>query len=155
MEASDPPPPIKPALWNPDAAGAWSLLFTPAFGAFLHARNARVLGRLEEEAANWKWFYGTLAYLAVCILLALAPIPEGVFRLAGLAVLLTWYFTTAKKQVTFVKETLGRDYHRKGWRQPLLIGFGCLVGVLVASFLFNFALAFAYVMITGEPLFAD
>jgi hypothetical protein len=28
-----------PALWNPNAAAGWSLLFTPAFGAFLHARN--------------------------------------------------------------------------------------------------------------------
>ena len=29
-----------PPLWNPNAAGFWSLLFSPAFGAFLHAAAA-------------------------------------------------------------------------------------------------------------------
>ena len=28
-----------PALWNPNAAANWSLLFSPAFGAWLHMKN--------------------------------------------------------------------------------------------------------------------
>jgi hypothetical protein len=28
-----------PALWNPGAAASWSLLLSPAFGAFLHMKN--------------------------------------------------------------------------------------------------------------------
>jgi predicted amidophosphoribosyltransferase len=27
------------AIWNPNAASNWSLVFTPAFGSYLHARN--------------------------------------------------------------------------------------------------------------------
>lgn len=32
------------ALWNPNAAANWSLLFTPLFGAYLHMLNWRSLG---------------------------------------------------------------------------------------------------------------
>jgi hypothetical protein len=46
-----------PALWNPNAAAGWSLLFTPAFGAFLHSRNADAMGRHSEAKANKFWFY--------------------------------------------------------------------------------------------------
>jgi hypothetical protein len=50
------PPPTgpPPALWNPKAAAYWSLLFSPAFGAFVHARNADAMGRVDEAKANSK-----------------------------------------------------------------------------------------------------
>ena len=34
---------VAPALWNPNAAASWSLLFSPAFGAFLHMKNWQAL----------------------------------------------------------------------------------------------------------------
>ena len=81
------PPPIpagpasqSPALWNPNAAACWSLLFSPAFGAYLHARNAEALGRAEEAKANRVWFYLSIAYLAVAFVTNFIPaIPEGLF----------------------------------------------------------------------------
>ena len=33
-----------PALWNPDAAGAWSLLLTPIFGSVLVRKNWQAIG---------------------------------------------------------------------------------------------------------------
>jgi hypothetical protein len=44
-----------PALWNPGAAASWSLLFTPAFGAFLHMKNWEVLGESDKAAAAKTW----------------------------------------------------------------------------------------------------
>ena len=35
---------VAPPLWNPGAAMAWSLLFSPIFGAFVHMKNWQALG---------------------------------------------------------------------------------------------------------------
>ena len=42
---------VKPKLWNPNAATLWSLLFSPVFGAWIHAKNWEELGN-EEESRN-------------------------------------------------------------------------------------------------------
>lgn len=132
------PPPTSqsPALWNPNAAANWSLLFTPAFGAYLHSRNAEALGRTDEAKANKVWFYLSLGYLGFVFVsdFILPTIPEGLFRLAGLVLLLGWYFSLAKKQIRYVKETYRGGYDRKPWRKPLLIAFGCLIGAFVVLF---------------------
>jgi hypothetical protein len=41
-----------PALWNPNAAANWSLLFSPMFGAWLHMKNWAALGEPERAAAR-------------------------------------------------------------------------------------------------------
>jgi predicted RNA-binding Zn-ribbon protein involved in translation (DUF1610 family) len=54
-----------PIHWNPLTAARWSFwLFSPAFGAFLHAKNAESMGRAEEAKANWQCFYIALGYPA-------------------------------------------------------------------------------------------
>ncbi|MDB6124630.1 MAG: Uncharacterized protein JWQ71_3623 [Pedosphaera sp.] len=129
-------PPIpsysRPALWNPNAAACWSLLFTPAFGAYLHARNADSLGRAEEAKAHRVWFYVSLGYLGFVLVSVFIPaIPEAVFRGAAIGILMGWYFTQGQKQVQHVKETCQTGYQRRSWKKPLLIAFGCLVGYLI------------------------
>src|SRR5262249_50236839 len=47
--------PVLPKLWNPGAAAIWSLLFGPAFGAWLHAVNWGVLGKPWRATANAIW----------------------------------------------------------------------------------------------------
>ena len=37
-----------PALWNPNAASSWSLLFSPIFGAYLHMQNWQALGQPDK-----------------------------------------------------------------------------------------------------------
>lgn len=123
-------------LWNPNAAACWSLLFSPAFGAFLHARNADSLGRKEEAKANRVWFYISIAFLLFTLVTVFVPaIPNGIFRLVGLGLLLGWYFSLGKKQIAYVKDTWQDRYQRKPWTKPLLIAFGCLFGLFVALFI--------------------
>ena len=133
MNAPIPPNP-PPALWNPNAAACWSLLFTPAFGAFLHARNAESLGRAGEAKANRVWFYVSLAYLGFVLVSIFIPkIPDAGFGGVALGLLLGWYFSLGKKQIQYVKETWQDGYQRKPWAKPLLVAFGCLIGFLLLS----------------------
>jgi hypothetical protein len=123
------PADVPPKLWNPNAAANWSLVFTPAFGALLHAKNADSLGRIEEARANRVWVYVTVAYLAVTLVSIFIPaIPDGAFRVAGLVLLLSWYFSLAKKQARYVKESLHSQYERRSWIKPLLGALGSLLG---------------------------
>ena len=76
----------------------------PAFGAFIHARNAESLGRSDEAKANQKWFYGNLVFLGITLLSTLTPsLSDAPFRMVGLVILLVWYFALAKKQAKYVK----------------------------------------------------
>jgi hypothetical protein len=127
-----PPPPTTskpPALWNPSAAAGWSLLFSTAFGAFLHARNADAMGRPDEAKANRAWFYVTIAYCGLSLLPI--PLPRVLFELAPIGLLLGWYFTLAAKQIRYVKETWQDRYVRKPWTKPLIIAFCCLIGTFI------------------------
>jgi hypothetical protein len=129
------PPPTgpPPALWNPKAAAYWSLLFSPAYGAFLHARNADAMGRVGEAKANRRWFYVLIAYLGFTFvtIFIFIPIPQGLLELVPIALLFGWYLSLGKKQVTYVKETWRDGYERKSWKEPLLIAFGFLIGISI------------------------
>jgi hypothetical protein len=130
-----PPTTQPPALWNPNAAACWSLLFSPAFGAYLHARNAEVLGRADEAKSNKVWFYVSVAYLGFAFVTTFIPvIPDALFSLAAIVLLLGWYFSLGKKQIRYVKETWQDGYERKRWKKPLLIAFGCFIGAFFALF---------------------
>lgn len=53
-----------PPLWNPNAAANWSLLFSPAFGAFLHMKNWQALGQPNKATSAKVWFVLSLVVLA-------------------------------------------------------------------------------------------
>lgn len=102
-----------PALWNPDAAGAWSLLLTPIFGSALVRRNWQAIGDAAKARAGTIW-------LAVSILVfAFAVI---VFPLIGFPYIIVWYFAWQRPQTQYIRERWGKDYPRKGWATPLVIG---------------------------------
>jgi hypothetical protein len=119
-----------PALWNPNAAANWSLLLTPAFGAFLHMKNWQSLGDAKKAAASKTWF---IAVIVVFTLGALASglLPDGKFdglgRAVGIGMLIAWYFQSAREQVAVVKGRYGKAYPRKGWLKALALG---VLGVL-------------------------
>jgi uncharacterized membrane protein YfcA len=135
-----------PALWNPGAAASWSLLFSPAFGAFLHMKNWEALGEPDKAAGAKKWaviYIVTIVGLSVvgAFLPYNAAIP-GLLRLCGFVLLLSWYFVSGKPQLDFVKSRYGKQYPRKGWGQPLLIALGALIGfVLVVGVITGLAAA--------------
>lgn len=143
MNAQSPPeqPPTltaaaAPPLWNPNAAGCWSLLFTPAFGAYLHAQNAKSLGRDAEAKGNLTTFYLNLVYVvfALISIIFIPSIPQAAFTGTSIALLISWYVSFCKKQAQYVKETYGENYQRKSWGMPLLIGFAGLIVFFAIGF---------------------
>ena len=131
-----------PPLWNPNAAANWSLLLSPAFGAFLHMKNWEELGEPAKAAASKAWVIAVLAILVV-LPLAIALVPalsrlQNVSSPVGLVLLISWYVSSGRAQVRYVKERFGKDYPRRGWGRPLfmavlaLLGYVVVVGILAA-----------------------
>jgi hypothetical protein len=117
-------------------------VFSPAFGAFLHARNAQSLGRTDEAKANRIWFYASLAYFGFVLMSTFIPaIPNVVFSGAALGILLGWYISLGKKQIEHVKSRWQGRYTRKPWGKPLLIAFACLAGFMVVATLLSIVAA--------------
>lgn len=124
-------------LWNPNAAANWSLLLTPAFGAFLHAANWRALGRPDRAAANTVWFWVTVVFLAINIGTLLVPDSKTLsdaMRLGGAALLFGWYFSQGRPHAKFVESSLGGRYQRKSWATPLLAGFASTGAYIALAF---------------------
>jgi hypothetical protein len=140
-----------PALWNPEAAAGWSLIFTPIFGALLHRRNWLALGEPAKAGQQRAWIFATVMLLLLTVTLSvLLPEHRGVdvgARFAGLAILLAWYFSTAKHQRLYVEARFGKTYPRKSWTQPLLLGVLGLAGLLGLAFV----VALVVVLLTGLP----
>ncbi|MDB5933356.1 MAG: hypothetical protein JWQ01_700 [Massilia sp.] len=112
------------AIWNPSAAATWSLVFTPAFGAFIHMLNWQALGQPQQAAAARRWFYASLGLLTlqVCTRALNARLGSEPMLLhpVGLLFLLVWYFGAARQQARLVKARFGPDYRRKPWDSVLL-----------------------------------
>src|SRR6185295_3877185 len=101
--------PVRPRLWNPNAAANWSLLLTPAFGAYLHAMNWRTLGKPEHARTNMVWVWMTVVILMINFATLFMPdskTVDGLLRSAGLGLLVGWYVTQARSQMKYVKETI-------------------------------------------------
>jgi hypothetical protein len=126
-----------PRLWNPAAAGCWSLLFTPVF----HMKNWRALGNEEKAGQAKMWMIASLAILAGVVVASLV-LPESkqldqVARSVNIGLLMAWYVTSAREQQKLVKERFGKAYERRGWFKPiglaLLAVFGLFCVLLVVE----------------------
>jgi hypothetical protein len=106
-------------IWNPAAAARWSLLFTPAFGAFIHMRNWQALDQPERAQSARRWFHASLGVLMLQILTsalnARLRTEPMLLHPVGLLFLLVWYFAAARQQTLLVKARFGGDYRRKRW----------------------------------------
>jgi hypothetical protein len=129
-----------PALWNPNAASSWSLLFSPIFGAYLHMKNWQALGRPEKAAQCKNWVVGLIGFF---VLAAVAPfliknvaLVEGLGRFGGFALLITWYYSIGKSQQTYVFGRFGKTYPRRGWTMPLLAGVGIFAAFIAVAAVF-------------------
>ena len=112
----------KTELWNPNAAANWSFLFTMIFGACIHARNWRVLGKEELAKKSMYWMYGGIGAVILYLLL-----PESGFDYVLLiGPLLAWYFTMGKSQSKYLKAN-NIEYKPKSWAKPIGIGIVALI----------------------------
>lgn len=112
------------AIWNPSAATGWSLVFTPAFGAFIHMLNWQAMGQPERAASARKWLYASLLLLLLQITTRALNDRFGTEPLllhpAGLLFFVIWYFGAARQQSLLVRERYGARYRRKSWDSVLL-----------------------------------
>lgn len=127
-----------PELWNPGAAASWSLLFSPAFGAYVHMLNWQALGE-EKKAFHAKiWIAVYFVFLLFSLFgkgLITTPNAFGtITRFMGLAILLSWYFSSGKAQINYVKEKFGNEYPRRGWIALILaaISVWCVIFFVAA-----------------------
>lgn len=129
------PSETSPAIWNPNAAANWSLLFTPAFGALIHMKNWRALGEPARAATAKVWVIVSFVFLALVVLLGVVapdskPI-DAASRGGGLILLIAWYAGSGREQARYVKSRFGNGYVRRGWGRPLMIAFAALVALFV------------------------
>jgi hypothetical protein len=130
------------AIWNPNAAINWSIIFTPAFGSYLHALNWRSLGKEDQVKSAMGWFYFSLAMLVVYILMGIFMADEkaadGAARGLALLYLIIWYFSAGKAQTKYVKTEFSSDYPRRSWGKPLLIGIAAIACYFVLAVALGF-----------------
>jgi hypothetical protein len=128
------------AIWNPNAAANWSLLFSPAFGAYLHMRNWHALQEPAKAASAKGWFIASLIMLGVYVVLGfLFPNSKTVnaaTRGLALAYLLVWYFAAARGQVKYVNARFGTSYERRKWGKPLAVGALAIIGLFIVGIFF-------------------
>lgn len=125
------------AIWNPNAAVNWSLIFTPAFGAYLQMLNWRALGESEKAASSQNWFYVSLGMLAIYALMGVfmddsKAAVEGI-RGLGFLFLIVWYFSSGRAQNNYIKEKFGSSYIKKPWGKVLLIGVAAFFLFFIAA----------------------
>ena len=125
LEAHDGQP--SPPLWNPNAAGLWSLLFSPVFGSYLVLKNWQAIGAADKIQLGRLWLGVSVAMLIV----------SSLFPLGGFGYIIVWYFLWQSKQTEFVRARWGASYQRRGWAIPLAIAFGIALGVGLINALMN------------------
>lgn len=132
---------VDAAIWNPNATASWSLLFTPAFGAYLQMMNWQALGEPEKSAASRKWFIASIGMLALVLLLSVVMTDkqaDAAVRAIGFAFLMAWYFSSGKEQSRYVKDKFGTHYPRRPWGMALLGGVGGIVVYFLAAVVVGF-----------------
>lgn len=140
ISAVGPPaiPKAAPALWNPRAAGLWSLLFSWAFGSFLLARNWAALGDGARTKRCMIWFYAIFPWMPLYGLIhywtepdprsnEFSALPHLVRFAAILIPYFMWAFTEVNPQTKFVKERFSDQYPRKRWWLPLTVAATILI----------------------------
>jgi hypothetical protein len=138
---------LAPKLWNPNAAVNWSLLFSPAFGAWLHMKNWQALGEPQKAKTAKTWIIVSLV-LIVGLSVAAGMLPESkgldaATRSLGLILLIAWYASSGRAQATLVKQRFGKEYPHKGWTQPLLWALGAVLAFFALVFVLAFVLGMA------------
>jgi hypothetical protein len=122
-----------PALWNPNAAANWSLVFSPVFGSLLIRSNLAALGEVGMARRAAKWAIATMGWEVLQLLLPDGQLANKVRALASLVWLLTWYYVVARPHIRDVKARFGPAYPRRKWSKPFALTFLGLAGLCVLA----------------------
>lgn len=132
---------LAPALWNPNAAANWCLMFSPIFGAWLHMKNWQALEQYDKARKAQTWLILSAIVMAVVVFGGLfVPLIDVLGRLAILVLLISWYFAAAKEQMRYVQANFGASYPRKGWAKPLGLAILAVFGLIFVSVMIALAM---------------
>ena len=111
------------AFWNPDLAACWSLLLTPAFGAFIVMCNSAALGDARTATLARRWCLAAIGVLALNTIVDAFKrrmnIETNCVDWTTLAFLLAWYCGPARAQARLLGQRYGRSYRRQRWDAAL------------------------------------
>jgi hypothetical protein len=130
-----------PALWNPNAAANWSLLFSPVFGALVQMKNWQALDEPERASTSRAWAIGALVLVLLSAAYSFTSTGADITRPSGLLILIVWYFANGKQQSKYVSERFGKGYPRRGWGTPILVGILGFAGLVFLGFIIGFVIA--------------
>lgn len=124
-------------LWNPRAAVLWSLLLTPAFGAWLHMRNWQRLGQPDKAAQARDWCAAIVAVNLINLALVTIGAATGHFvdipPTVNLAFFAVWFILAALPQLRYVAEHHGAAYARRPWLFPILSALAAMASFLALA----------------------
>lgn len=120
-------PSLAPVIWNPKWLGAWSLILTWGFGAFLLAKNWMVLGEPTKARRAMFWFYSIFPWLIIAAFTPDTATVTKVMGTLGLGILVVFYQVEVKPQIQMLKERFNDNFVRRSWGKPIAVAIGCLV----------------------------
>ncbi len=133
-----------PEIWNPTAAANWSVFFLP-LGAYLHYRNAKILGRELEARRNFVWFWLLCVTFVVAVLMSGVPSLDPVIGLSfSVFMLVFWYLNAAKDQMHYVSKNFGSDYKRLGWFMPITLCIVLIIFFWIGLFILMWGISLLY-----------
>lgn len=124
-------PNTHPKLWNPTSTILWSLLFSPAFGAYLQMKNWQALNNKSEANASKLWFYLSLTLTLLSSLIPSSYFPLFYNLLFSTTYFTLWIYSHAAHQRAYVHYHLGTRYPRKPWTTVLTLSSLSLALLLI------------------------
>src|SRR5689334_11131364 len=124
-------------IWNPRAAAAWSLLFSPIFGSILYVLNWRALDERRRARGVRTWLFVSLVFYLARMTLTSAqlvsakvqPAVDLICMAVGLVYFIVWYVAAGREQIDYVDTRFQSGYAKRAWARPLLIAL--LVSILL------------------------
>jgi HEAT repeat protein len=122
---------VVPALWNPSAAANWSLLLSPTFGAILIRANLKALGQNQDARVAERWAVASATLIVASPFFPESDTGRAAMAVMSLALLLLWYYSSARPHIQDVQRRFGRGYPRRTWGKPL--SFAVLMLLIVGG----------------------
>ena len=129
-------------IWNPWAALALSIIFTPAFGAILHETDLRHIGDEEGAASAYMWSRGAMALLAVAAIIqpvaAVRPGWELTLLAVDMGLLAAWALSCGFRHARLIAEVQreSRKFIAVPFGRAITLG---LLGLMAWAVLFHIA----------------
>ena len=132
-------------LWNPAAITLWSVLLSPAFGAWLQMYNLRRMGQEAQAAVARRWCVASLWVLGCNALFHAINIRLGgtsfLFDWVNLSLFIVWCTCNTPQHAQAVRARCGSTYRKRAWDNVLAIGALCALAYLCTSTLLGWTIS--------------